>query len=591
MEDRAITLRIGGATITLGLSWLLVAPVSVWLLAIFYLPIMAPFLSGAETWVAALVFALLAGLALVGHVVAHTGIAALIGSELPERIPLYAFGEAAHVWPPARDAAREALAASAGPLASLLLAGLAYFIWNRQWNPYLSAAMLFLVLFNLALALVNLSPGFPTDGGRLTRAIIQGLLRRPALAGRVGRWLGYLVILIVTAWGIGLLVQRARFHLETGAATLVVAMLLFIALWRHPDPRLACGDPRRVPGGGASLLRGLLAGLLMLGLLAVPLGLLPTLHGLRTPGFAVAVGPMVSVPPENRYPYTGQFFLTAVVEQTPILLAQWVYGRLSPTADLVSPEQVVPPGITPQELMAHNFRLLVESETIAAAVALRLAGYPVQATGEGVEVISVLPESPARGRLVAGDRIIELNNEPIETVAALTERLATLDPSVPVTLVVERDGRQLEMTTRLMEPRAPDEPARLGITARTVGFDVELPFPVWIEPRKIVGGPSAGLMFTLAIYNLVTPDDLAGGHKIAGTGTISLEGEVGSIGGVAQKVAAAEQAGLEYFLVPAANSEWARRVARDIEVVGVATGQEAIDFLRSLPSASDPPRE
>ncbi|MFQ5595639.1 MAG: S16 family serine protease, partial [Anaerolineae bacterium] len=105
--------------------------------------------------------------------------------------------------------------------------------------------------------------------------------------------------------------------------------------------------------------------------------------------------------------------------------------------------------------------------------------------------------------------------------------------------------------------------------------------------QKIAGGPSAGLMFTLTIFNLLTPEDLTGGRRIAGTGTINLDGEVGPIGGVEQKVAGAEGAGAEYFLSPPENHEDALRVAEHIKVVEVATAEEAIQFLRGLPATID----
>jgi PDZ domain-containing protein len=122
----------------------------------------------------------------------------------------------------------------------------------------------------------------------------------------------------------------------------------------------------------------------------------------------------------------------------------------------------------------------------------------------------------------------------------------------------------------------------LGITIQPAGFDVQLPFPVKIVPQKIVGGPSAGLMFTLTVDNMVSPEDLTDGKKIAGTGTINMDGSVGPIGGVEQKVAAAEAAGAEYFLSPVENYENARSVARHIQVVKIATAEQAVEFLHSL---------
>jgi Lon-like protease len=106
---------------------------------------------------------------------------------------------------------------------------------------------------------------------------------------------------------------------------------------------------------------------------------------------------------------------------------------------------------------------------------------------------------------------------------------------------------------------------------------------VRIEAKRIAGGPSAGLMFTLAVYDLLSPEDLTGGWIIAGTGTIALDGAVGPIGGAPQKIAGAEWAGADYIIVPREHAEEARRVARTITIIPVSTVQEAIDALRALP--------
>lgn len=582
MEHRSIQAQIGRTAITLGPSWILVGPLGLWLIATLYLPVMAPFLAGAERWVMAIILTLLAAASIGGHLLGHLWAAGATRSEIPTRTPLCLFGDAAQVWPAASTAPREALVAIAGPLANLLVAGMAYLIWNLQWHPHLNTALLFLALFNLALAVVNASPGFPLDGGRLTRAIIWGLLNRPRLGTQGGRGLGYVIALVLAIWGIVLLAGRARFSLETGAATILIAGFLFTALHTHRVWEWDRPEPFSARAIGWRIIRGLAAALLILGLLGVTLSLAPMVNGISAPGLAVSVEPMILVPPDHRYPSAGSFILTTVIVQTPILAGQWAYAHLDPAVELVPPEQVVPPGTTPQEVMQRSFQMLEESRTIAKVVALRLAGYEVEITGQGVRVLSVLPESPSHGRLLPGDRIIALNGEPVGTVNELRARLPPQDPNQTITLLAERAGRQVQVTALLMSPSAPEDPPRIGITVETVGLDVRLPFAVEIEPQKIAGGPSAGLMFTLTIYDLITPGDLTGGYRIAGTGTIDLDGTVGPIGGVAQKVAAAEAAGAAYFLVPPVNYQTARRVARRIQVVEVATAQEAIDFLRSL---------
>jgi PDZ domain-containing protein len=202
--------------------------------------------------------------------------------------------------------------------------------------------------------------------------------------------------------------------------------------------------------------------------------------------------------------------------------------------------------------------------------------------GKGVEISTVQPDSQAQGLLQSGDVITGLNGRPIQTTSELIAQIKTQEPHTTVHLTIERNHHEVEVAVPLMPPTATNTSPRLGITIQPAGFDVQLPFPVKIVPQKIVGGPSAGLMFTLTVDNMVSPEDLTDGKKIAGTGTINMDGSVGPIGGVEQKVAAAEAAGAEYFLSPVENYENARSVARHIQVVKIATAEQAVEFLHSL---------
>ena len=117
--------------------------------------------------------------------------------------------------------------------------------------------------------------------------------------------------------------------------------------------------------------------------------------------------------------------------------------------------------------------------------------------------------------------------------------------------------------------------------------DVQMNFPVDVEiDSRNIGGPSAGLMFTLEIIDELTPEDITHGHRIAGTGTINADGEVGAIGGMRQKTFGAIDAGAEYLLVPSANYLEATEAAGDkIKVVEVGNIQDAMTFLNSLGAA------
>jgi PDZ domain-containing protein len=317
-------------------------------------------------------------------------------------------------------------------------------------------------------------------------------------------------------------------------------------------------------------------------MLGVAASLLLTNEGLEAPGLALAVEPMVEVSPQHRYSHTGSFILTSVISQAPITVGEWLIGHLDPAVKIVPPTDVVPDNTTPQELAKQGFQMLDQSVTTAIVVGLRLAGYKPEMVGKGVEVVGFQPDSRAQGPLQSGDVITGLNGQPMRTTSELIDQIKAQKPNVTVHLTIERDQHPIEVDVPLMSPTIADPTPRLGITIQSAGFDTQLPFAVQIAPEKIVGGPSAGLMFTLAVYNAVTPQDLTGGRKIAGTGTINLDGSVGPIGGVEQKVAAAEAAGAEYFLSPVENYENARSVAQRIQVVKIATVDQAVAFLRSL---------
>ena len=227
--------------------------------------------------------------------------------------------------------------------------------------------------------------------------------------------------------------------------------------------------------------------------------------------------------------------------------------------------------------------MLDQSEVVAAAVGVRLAGYSTEITGQGARVDSILPESLAKGRLQPGDVITAINGQPIGSATNLINLVKMQNPGAPAALQILRGGNTTDVTVGLLPPLTPGGPPRIGISVEDAGFDYHLPFPVKIVPQKIVGGPSAGLMFTLTVYNLLSPVDLTGGHKIAGTGTISPDGSVGPIGGVEQKVAAAEMAGAEYFFAPADNYADALKAAHHINVIKVETVEQAVAFLHSLP--------
>lgn len=572
-----IPLRRNHLTITLDPSWLLILPGGMWIIAAFYVQVMGAYLNPVQTWLVTFLILVLVVIALAGHLLGHLLAARRLGCELPPNLPLLVYGDAAQGWPAATSSRREALAALSGQLANLLLAGLAFLVWNAQLNPYLNLSMLFACLFNIWLVLINLIPAFPLDGGRLVQAIMRFRSSRQKVL-----WPGYLIALALAGWGILLISQGARYSWQTGALTIGFAGLLVIGLRLQPAWQGEWPAHANPSTGFRKFARSLLAGVLISALLAFPAGLLLLNHSLEAPGFALSVEPMVSVPDQYRHSHSGTFILTSVLSQEPILAGEWLAGKLTSAIKVIPPARRQPNEPSPQETARQGFQMLDQSETTAVAVGLRLAGFPASVVGKGVRIISVLPESPSQGLLKPDDVITALNGGPIRTTDELIAQIKAQDPQSRVTLHLQRAQAEIDVTVPLMAPAQPGGPPRLGITIDSAGIDYSLPFPVKITPQKIVGGPSAGLMFTLTVYNQVTPDDLTGGRKIAGTGTINPDGTVGPIGGVEQKVVAAELAGAEYFLSPPDNFEAAQAVARRIKVIKIASAKEAIAFLKSL---------
>ena len=325
-----LSLRFGSTTVTAGLSWLIVIPLGLWATATVYVPILGAFMTPVQAWGVALLVGLLVGISLIIHVLTHMGVARATSSEMPAHIPLYPLGDAAQVWPAARSGWGEVLGAIAGPLASVVLAGLAYLVWDAQLNPYLNIGMPFLIFFNAGLAIVNLVPTFPLDGGRFLRAIIAELLRRPAHATVWGIRFGFALVVVLIIWANILLAQRTRYSILTSITTFVFAALILLGLalpraWKWDRPVQARGSD-----SGGALLRTVAAIFLFVCLVALTIALVPTNDGLELPGVAPSVAPMIEVPPEYRHPFTGTFILTTVIQQTPITVGEWVFGRLSP---------------------------------------------------------------------------------------------------------------------------------------------------------------------------------------------------------------------------------------------------------------------
>ncbi len=300
------------------------------------------------------------------------------------------------------------------------------------------------------------------------------------------------------------------------------------------------------------------------------------------PGGAYSVPPLVHVTEHPVTPINGDLRLLTVSVLQPSL-AESIQAWISPERALQPRANVIPTGVDRTTYFEAQRRQFTRSFEVAAAVGLREAGYDVTVDTAAL-VAGVLPGGPADGVLQTGDLIRAVDGEPVQTADALVAALRDLTRGQRVPLTIERGDETSQVTVAAGQVADMDHPG-LGILVETIANDITLPFPVTLEQTQI-GGPSAGMMIALTTYDLVSDEDLAAGRVIAGTGTLDLEGRVGPIGGIEEKVVAAEQAGATVFLSPASQAEAAATAAGPrIRVIPVDTVEGAIRSLRVAPDA------
>ena len=280
------------------------------------------------------------------------------------------------------------------------------------------------------------------------------------------------------------------------------------------------------------------------------------------------------------YPTEGELLMLTVVSQD-VNIFEALIAAIDPAIDLVLREAYRLPGESDEEYRNRVLDQMSDSHRVSIAIALQQLGYEMQSAK--VLVVGIVEGKAVSQILVIGDSIDAIGGLPITSLSDITTVLETFDVGDVIELEITREGSvqvvEVELTARDDDTGGP----MIGITVREL---TEPPFPVFIE-TGVVGGPSAGMMHTLAIIDLLTADDLTKGHVVAGTGTVRPDGTVGDIGGIRQKIVGAEAAGAAYVLVPVGNYEAALTAERDsIEIVAVADIAEALAFFETLPEFS-----
>ena len=334
-------------------------------------------------------------------------------------------------------------------------------------------------------------------------------------------------------------------------------------------------------------------GLLIAGLLGTALvGISPAPYVIERPGPVYdTLGdttvdgdevPVIEVEGAESFPTDGRLDLLTVYldgsRENPLDWFEVLGAWLDPRRALLPVEAVFPEGRTEQESDEKSARDMTASQRAAIAAALTQLDIPFTST---VVVDEVSPGDPADGVLEADDELLTIDGRRVTTDAELRAAIADAGVGAQLELGIRRGGVESTVSVTTAARSAADETPIIGVVPR-----IEYDFPIDVTINlPDVGGPSAGMMFALGIYDTLTPGPLTGGEHVAGTGTVDAEGRVGAIGGIRQKMMGAADAGAEWFLAPVANCrEVVGHVPAGLEVFAVSELSDAIDVVTAIAS-------
>jgi Lon-like protease len=324
------------------------------------------------------------------------------------------------------------------------------------------------------------------------------------------------------------------------------------------------------------------------GVLAL-IGLVFALNFYRLPVVALSPGPMedvlarLKVEGSRVYDSEGKLYLTSVGIDDDVRFYEALLDMANRDVQLLPRAQLYPDTEDSSEIDKENVTLMDRSKETATVVALRKVGYDIEPSG--VEVTQVVSGAPADGKLLAGDRILRADGHAVASIEQVRKAIIRHRTGERVAFRVDRGRTQKDVSVPVQEA---DNQPRVGILLRDLFPD--LPVKVSITTQNNIGGPSAGLMFTLSIVDKLTPEDLTAGRRIAGTGEIALDGSVLPVGGVAEKLIAVHRLGVTTFFIPADNCAGVRgQVPHGLRLVKVSKIDDALRFLRDPRAAATAP--
>lgn len=340
--------------------------------------------------------------------------------------------------------------------------------------------------------------------------------------------------------------------------------------------------------------------LMLIALLCTGL-LMPAPYAEMSPGPTVntlgehAGEPVLQIAGHKTYATSGNLNMTTVRVTSAdykMNLVEAVYGWLAHDSKVVPHDTLYPDGKTEEQSTQENAEEFSESQESAKVAALKELHIPVTSW---VIVSTVVKDSPAEGRLHAGDVIKAVDGTAVKQPSDVAKLVTKHKPGQDVVFTVvpvkeqaaaEKAHKTATRTEKVTIATAAshDTGARRAIVGISAGTDHTFPFTIDIKLAD-VGGPSAGLMFALGIYDKLTPGSLTGGKFVAGTGTIDDEGTVGPIGGIEMKTVGARSKGAQYFLTPAENcAEAAKDTPSGLTLVKVKTIGDALGALKDIRS-------
>ena len=314
----------------------------------------------------------------------------------------------------------------------------------------------------------------------------------------------------------------------------------------------------------------------------ISLNLIPTSYFLVIPGQAINLSENITVENGGK-DAKGQFLLTSTAIIKANLLLH-IYGFFDPNIDLKNRDDEILLNIDQKDYINIMEKLMQESQMISKLVALRKAGYSPEISGGGILINEILDNSSVKNKLLSGDVITKIDEQPIHTLEEFSEIIRSYSSSQMVRITFLRDNSTYSTSISLIElPGANDKTERIGIGVYADTKDLQCRFPLEIEINlEKIKGPSAGLMIALEILNQLTENDLSSSLLVAGTGNLSMDGRITEVDGIKQKIVSAKKNKADVFLVPQKNYPEALKFSHGIRIIPVDDFDDAIMKLIKL---------